>query len=547
MKQKNNLALLTHKNRYCPADLTKQGIFSNRLVGIEMSDPVGRIMEANSFFLNFVGYDENDLKWLTVDHLCHPDDKERELDLRQQLFNGGLDHITFRKRYVNKSGKTVWGETSLNAIYDEAGNCNALIATVVDATKYRREELLQKGQSRVLDLLYRNSSLDEVCNAIVRSIEEVEQGLLCSILQLDETTGTLHKLAAPSLPDFYNDAIEGMKIGDGVGSCGTAAFYGRRVVVSDIFNHPYWIKAKRLIERTNLRSCWSQPIFSNDGRVLGTFAIYYTEPREPGPFELDLIRSAADLTALAMSYKGAISVLEKNNQRKNEAISTAAHELRTPITSIMGYAELLRHTNGYEIPNTVKSDEFIDIIMERSEMLSRIVSDLFDISKIENGCSLDLVIKPERIHVTLEKVINHFKNCVKSHSFHLKEDKELPEILPYDEGRIIQALDNLLSNAVKYSPAGEVIELTAVASSDQLRLSVTDFGIGMETFQIGKIFDKFYRANSSSQETQGLGIGMSIVKEIIEAHRGRISVESAPGKGTTVTLNIPIRQLDHHV
>ena len=119
-------------------------------------------------------------------------------------------------------------------------------------------------------------------------------------------------------------------------------------------------------------------------------AIYYTEPRQLGPFELGLIRSAADLTALAISHKQAFSALQVSNQLKSEFISTAAHELRTPISSIMGYAELLRQAQELGFTQTEKRDQFLDVIVEKSEMLSRIICDLLDISKIESGYSLSL-------------------------------------------------------------------------------------------------------------------------------------------------------------
>ncbi len=517
-----------------------QGVFDNPFVGIEVSDANGRITATNPFLRKILGYEESDLENMTVADLCHSNDKAGELDQRRQLINAEIDQLTFRKRYRAKSGKTIWGDTSITAVHDADGQCETLVATMVDVTEQRRQELLQKGQTRVLDLLYRNQPLQEVCTAIVETIEVVEEGLLCSILQLDDKCGTLHKVAAPSLPDFYNDAIEGTKIGAEVGSCGAAAFHGRRVVVADILNHPNWARARRLIEKTSLRSCWSQPIFASDGKVLGTFAIYYTEPREPGPFELELINSAAELTALAINHMQALTLLEKRDQLKSEFISTAAHELRTPLSSIMGYAELLRQAQELGPSQPERHEEFISVIVEKSEMLSRLVSDLLDISKIENGSRLELQKRSVPIRKTITNVLEHYRRNAPQHLFNLRTDSDFPESAIVDDLRIVQVLDNLLSNAVKYSPDGGLIELVATAEPGKLHFSVVDRGIGMSQGELERIYDKFYRANTGNTQVHGLGLGMSIVREIVEAHGGEIMAKSSPGEGTSIDFSVAL-------
>ena len=517
----------------------KQAVFANPAVAIEISDSDGRITETNAVFREILGYQESELASLKVADLCHNDDKERELQERRQLIGGDLDHLTFRKRYLAKTGKTVWGDTNISVARNAKGDCEAVVATIVDVTEQRRQELLQQGQTRILQLLYQDRPLEEVCTAIVESIESVEEGLLCSILQLNTTMGTLHKIAAPSLPDFYNNAVDGMEIGEGVGSCGAAAFSKRRVVVADILSHPYWANARQLIEKTSLRSCWSQPIFSNNGEVLGTFAIYYTEIREPGPFELDLIRSAADLTALAICHKQALSALQRSDQLKSDFISSAAHELNTPLASILGYAELLLNSQELAPTSTDKEEKYLNIIIGKAEMLSRIIDDLLDISKIENGYALSLQKKPTHIRKMITNVVNRFKRNASQHVFSLEMNSDFPKSALIDEGRIIQVLDNLLSNSVKYSPKGGVIRLVAAAKPDSLEISIIDQGVGMSESQLDQIFDKFYRANAKDKAVQGLGLGMSVVKEIIEAHKGDITIKSALGEGTQVLFTVP--------
>ncbi len=519
--------------------ILQQGIISNPVVAIEISDDAGRIIETNPLYRELVGYTEAELSGFSIGDLCHSEDLQRELLGRKELLAGDRNHLTFRKRYLTKTGTVFWGNTSVTALHDRDGSV-AFLSMMVDATKQHRQDLLQQGRTRVLELLYKNRSMEEVCTAIVESIEAVEEGLLCSILRLNAVTGSLHKVAAPSLPDFYNDAIEGMKIGEGVGSCGAAASSGHRVVVADILNHPYWRRARRLVEKTPLRSCWSQPIFDIGGNVLGTFAIYYTEPREPGLFELELIDSAADLTALAINHNLAQAAIQKNDQLKSEFISTAAHELNTPLATIMGYVDLLRHSQEFGPFPEKQSREFLDIIVGKVDMLSRIVNDLLDIGKIEGGYRLNVEKKPTALRNLLAGVISDFERQSPRHLFTLTVDDAAPEMMTVDEGRVVQMLENLLGNAVKYSPDGGTVALNVSTKSDHIQIAISDCGIGMTTAELERIFEKFYRADISDTSVRGLGLGMSIVREIIEAHDGEIRIESVLGEGTRVELSLPL-------
>jgi diguanylate cyclase (GGDEF)-like protein len=145
--------------------------------------------------------------------------------------------------------------------------------------------------------------LSEILSDFVLELERLMPGATCSILRLDEERQVIQLGAAPNLPDFYNAAIEGLAIGLGVGSCGTAMAIGQRVIVGDIANHPYWIHFKETAQRAGLGACWSEPILSGAKTVLGSFAIYHDAPAMPAPYELELIELAAQLSAIAMERK----------------------------------------------------------------------------------------------------------------------------------------------------------------------------------------------------------------------------------------------------
>jgi len=145
-----------------------------------------------------------------------------------------------------------------------------------------------------------------ICSATSPNANEWKNGresAICSILLLDEEGKHLLQGAAPSLPDFYNQVVHGLAIGDGVGSCGTAAFTKQRVIVEDVLTHPYWSAWPELMQRTNVRACWSQPFFASDGQILGTFAIYHREPSRPTGEDIARIETAANFVSLAVERK----------------------------------------------------------------------------------------------------------------------------------------------------------------------------------------------------------------------------------------------------
>src|SRR5262249_26063573 len=142
--------------------------------------------------------------------------------------------------------------------------------------------------------------LSETLERIVRMIEAQGKDLVCSILLLDCDKGVLRHGAAPSLPAEFTRAIDGSAIGPTEGSCGAAAFHQERVIVEDIATHPYWTSYKHLALPYGLRACWSSPIFSPDHTVLGTFAIYYREPRRPTVAEMQWVERATHLAAIAI-------------------------------------------------------------------------------------------------------------------------------------------------------------------------------------------------------------------------------------------------------
>ena len=200
--------------------------------------------------------------------------------------------------HTRADGSNFLVEMSLTTI--TGGGESILLTLWHDITERKQAENFEHFRSHALELLAGNESLPKILEAIVLGVEQLNPAMICSILLLDQSGKHLRTGAAPSLPDFYNNAIDGVEIGIGVGSCGTAACTGERVVVDDIASHPYWVNYKELATKAGLGACWSQPIRSSSGQILGTFAIYHHAHHTPSKADIFLIEQSAHLASIAI-------------------------------------------------------------------------------------------------------------------------------------------------------------------------------------------------------------------------------------------------------
>jgi PAS domain S-box-containing protein len=229
------------------------------------------------------------------------------------------------------------------------------------------------------------------------------------------------------------------------------------------------------------------------------------------------------------------------NRMKSELISTVSHQLRTPMTSIKGYTDLLYLETVGEINEAQR--RFLGIIKSNADRLALLAKDLLDISRIETG---RIRLNLEFIHISTigEEIAASLQGQIEEKSLSLKLD--IPESLPPiygDRDRVTQILTNLIDNARHYTPAGGQITVSAQVRGNFLQLSVADTGIGIAPEDQEKIFDRFYRADHPLvQETAGTGLGLAIVKSFVEMHGGEIWVESESGQGSTFTFTLPLAE-----
>jgi PAS domain S-box-containing protein len=291
-----------------------QTLFEAASDGIYVRDLDGTIKFANSKFLEIHGVRLDEVigrRSTELLSLPRPERQRISWMIRQAALRGEPPpplEAPFRR----PDGSPGWLHVNI-AFIKEGHQIREVMGISRDITERKRNELLITSQNRVLELLASGAPLSAILETICRSVEELAPGVLCSILLLEGDR--LRHGAAPSLPHDYNQKVDGLKIGPTVGSCGTAAYLKKPVIVSDTFTDPLWADFRDLAQQYGLRACWSTPILSQRGDVLGTFAMYYREVRSPSAYELQLIERVTHMASLAIERAQTQAQLRASEQR----------------------------------------------------------------------------------------------------------------------------------------------------------------------------------------------------------------------------------------
>lgn len=404
----------------------------------------------------------------------------------------------------------------------------------------KQMEMILFAQNKILELVATGKPLYEVLSSLITSIEALCPGMLGSILFLDPSGKHLHKVCAPSLPSAYNNAIEGGAIGPTAGSCGTAAYFGKRVIVEDIEKDPLWKDYATFALQNGLRACWSQPILISDGRVVGTFAMYYKETRHPSEQELRILETAAHVAAVAVerdtmeqNWKATLLDLEKSNTELEQFVYIASHDLQEPLRVVAMNLQYLERLTK----NKLSSDElkFIQFSVQSGVRMREMIQSLLLYTSIWRD---NLQVKKINLNEMVQRALESLQVSVSQSGAKIQVGT-LPS-LAVDPILIVQLFQNLINNAIKYrSERVPEIDISAKETEKEWVISVRDNGIGIDPAYAEKIFVVFQRLHSDREKYPGTGIGLSICKKILERHGGRIWVESTLRKGATFFFALP--------
>ena len=454
----------------------------------------------------------------------HPED----LALVQQMIELaaiGAKGFDFEHRLLMPDGSVKHVYAVARAVEDASGSIE-FVGAVMDITAAKRTEMLLAGEKHLLEMIARGDSRALILDALCQLVEERVNGSLSSILLLDPNAGRLRHGAAPSLPIKYTEAVDGIVIGPSAGSCGTAAYRAEQVIVSDIATNPLWADYRDLALAHGLRACWSTPILSTAGRVLGTFAIYYSEPRNPTPEEHEVIEQVTHLASIAVERKQAEDALRQAQTELahatrvttlGELAASIAHEVNQPLAGVVSSGNACMRWLASEPPNVEKARQSVDRIIRDANRASEVVARVRSLAKkapLQKGwLNLNDMVLETTALTRMEVAQNRA-----SLSTQLSDDS--PPVWA-DRIQLQQVILNLIINAVEAVSAvdgpRDLCVSTAKHQADGVLFTVRDSGMGLNPEKLEHIFDAFY-----TTKREGMGMGLAVSRSIIEAHGGRL-------------------------
>lgn len=291
-------------------DRSSRFVMANRQIALDLGFPDG---------FHLIGKTDLDL---------HPEEVARKFfNDEQQVMDTRTPRIDYEEFVVLPSGRRKWFASSKYPVLNEAGEAVGLVGISRDITERQETELLRQGQNRVLQSIVAGAPLAQVLDTLIRGVENQLDGVIGSVILVDDSGKQLSTAVAPNLPPDYVAAVEGVEIGPRVGSCGTAIFSKQNVFVPDMFDSDLWSDFVDLIGPFDMRSCWSVPFFAQNGEVLGTFGLYTHDVRSPTDSEVRVAEEAARLASIAVE-----------RERSEQKIRHLAHH--DPLTGLPNRQEL---------------------------------------------------------------------------------------------------------------------------------------------------------------------------------------------------------------
>jgi signal transduction histidine kinase/ActR/RegA family two-component response regulator len=335
-----------------------------------------------------------------------------------------------------------------------------------------------------------------------------------------------------------------LKIGRESPGCGFAVSIGKPVITADVTEEPRWKEWLWVAEEYGFRACWSFPVETSAGKVVGSFAMYFKEPRDATSADRELAavltQSAAMITSQHLESQERARIageLEAADRQKDRFLALLGHELRNPLFPISTASELLSRT----VASDGRARIAVDIIKRQSAHLTRLVDDLLDIGRITQGR-----IQLQQMPLELANVIAQALETVEpklreKHHDVLVRSAEIPLYVDGDFARLVQCLGNVLANAAKYTEPYGKIRIETRIEGETAVISVGDDGVGIAPELLPHVFELFVQGDRTLDRAEGgLGIGLAVVKRLILMHGGDVTAESAGlGKGTTIEIRLP--------
>ncbi|MFD2287024.1 PAS domain-containing protein [Pedobacter petrophilus] len=470
-------------------------------------EPDNPIIYCNSAFEKISGYTRSEIIGHNCRFLQWEDRSQKERSIIREAVSQGKS-CTLEIRNYRKNGDLFWNELFISPVVDENNNVTHFIGVQHDVSQRKKveQDLWQQQEVMERQIVKRANSLRESEVFLTSIIQTVRESLLvldpdfCVVSANDHFTKTFKVTSEETV--------------------GTKLY--------ELGNHQWDIPKLRELLVDILPT--NNPVedfeveydFPHIGRKLMLLNAYRIELE--GQFKDQILLAIEDIT-------------EKREieRRKDDFLSIASHELKTPLTTIKGYVQAMERM----IPENA-GERFANMLGKTSQYLDRLdnlIAELLDVSRIQTG-NIELHKMPFDFDKMVKETVDIIQSASGNHQIQITGNSEI--LVSADESHIIQVLNNLLSNAIKYAPKADKVRVHISKVSEFVKVSVTDKGMGISAEDQKKIFERFFRAVEIQQSFPGMGIGLYICEQIIKNHNGTIWVESEKGKGSTFSFTLPI-------
>ena len=483
--------------------------------------------------------------------LVHADDRPALFAALERCIREGAD-LELEFRAIWPDGTVRWLLDRGQMIRDAQGRALYMTGACTDITLRKRVEEDLRAQTnmlawqrRVLENAAKGAPLHETLDTLCREAHQNAPDHHFTVLLADEVAGVLRHGAAPTLPDEYNKAVDGIRIGEGVGSCGTAAFRKASVLVTDIEADPLWKDFKALALPLGLRSCWSTPILSRDGSLLGTWAVYRTTPGEPEPRDAELVAVATRLAAMVIERARAekqlreradelarmTDALQRSNRELDQFAYITSHDLKAPLRGIANLSRWIEEDSAESL--SADSRQHLELLRGRVNRMEGLIDAILEYSRVGR-----VRAKPERVAVD-QLVADAVDLLAPPEGFRVEVQGSLPTVTA-ERMRLQQVFMNLIGNAVKHhhdKPRG-LVTIRAEDAGSRWRFVVSDNGPGIAPRFHEKVF-VIFQTLEARDKVEGAGIGLALVKKIVESNGGTVALDSDVGRGASFSFTWP--------
>jgi PAS domain S-box-containing protein len=545
----NVLVDISHRDEAADVHAILAAIVESSDDAIVSKDLNGRILSWNAGAERLFGYSANEAIGRSITLIIPPDRHDEERGILARLRRGErIEH--FETVRVTKDGRPIDISLTVSPLRDRTGRVVGASKVARDMTARKRSEQqlvhLNDELSAQLDDLRRlhemsirlTTTLDEksILEDTVRTATAVEGTDLGLVFVCDPEHTYLDLGAGVGLDDELLRIAQ--RVSAGTGASGRCLQEQRRVIVEDVEKDPDFEPYREGARRVGFRAVHSTPLVTRSGKLVGVLTTLHPRPGRPSYRQTQFIDLCARQAAESIENARLYAQLREADRRKDEFLATLAHELRNPLAPVRNAVHLLH----LQAPPGGELKWPLQVIDRQMAQMTRLIDDLMDVSRITRG-KLQLRMQRVELGEIIRAAVETSRPNLERGGHELIVNPASERIyLEADPTRVAQALSNLLNNAAKYMEWGGRVWLTAERQGSDAVLKVRDTGIGIPPEMLPRIFEMFTQVDRSMDRAQGgLGIGLTLVKRLVEMHGGSVQADSeGPGKGSEFTIRLPV-------